>query len=222
MAGPPDSPQPVFEIVGVVGNTPKQSLTESPRQTVFLPASQHPPGNLTLLVRTGMRSEAIIPFLRETLREVDSNVPILKIRTMEQQVAGSLGMQRVVASLLMGFGVLALILATLGVYGVLAYSVSQRTREFGVRQALGAGVSQVTGLVLRLGLTMAATGMALGIALAIVTSRLLRGFLYEVEPLDPLTFAVVLVLLGVCAFLACFVPAWRAARVNPMVALRQE
>jgi ABC-type antimicrobial peptide transport system permease subunit len=147
---------------------------------------------------------------------------VFNIRTLAQQRDGSLALQRMAATLLSGFGVLALLLAALGIYGVLAYAVSRRTREIGVRMALGAQVADVLRLVLRQGIGLTIIGLALGLVGAFCATRLLHGFLYEVKPLDPMTFVVVVLILALVALAACWLPARRAAQVNPMVALRHE
>lgn len=210
------------EVVGVVGSTSSRSLAQSPRQAFFFPATQRQETQMTLAVRTGLEPRETIASLRQLTKSLDHNVPLFDAQTMAQQKDGSLALQRMAAALLGGFGCLALLLAALGIYGVLAYSVSRRTQEIGVRMALGAKMSNVLGMVLRQGLSMAVIGLGLGLLGALGTTRVLRGFLYEVQPLDPLTFASVVALLGLVALLACWLPARRAAKVNPMVALRAE
>jgi len=210
------------EVVGVVRSTSSRTLTDAPRPALYFPVAQKPETALTLAVRTGLDPAATIAVLGELVKSLDANVPVFKVRTLAEQKDGSLALQRMAATLLGSFGVLALLLAALGIYGVLAYAVSRRTREIGVRMALGAQVADVLGLVLRQGLGLIAVGLLLGLAGAFGATRLLRGFLFEVQPLDPLTFATVVVLLAVVALFACWLPARRAARVDPMVALRNE
>ena len=156
------------------------------------------------------------------MASLDAAVPVFRVRTLAQQKDGSLALQLMAATLLGGFGILALSLAALGIYGVLAYSVSQRTREIGVRMALGAQIQDVLGLVLRQGLSLAVIGLVLGLAGTAATTRLLRGFLHEIDPLDPATCATMIGLLTAAVLLACWIPARRAARVDPMEALRSE
>ena len=223
--GGPGTP---VEVVGVVKGTSSLRLGEQFRPTIFFSAAQRFlmesqfVNTRTLLVRTGLEPSGSISLLRELVKSLDANVPVFGVRTLAQQKNGSLALQRMAATLLGGFGVLALLLAALGIYGVLAYAVSRRTREIGVRMALGAQVADVLGLVLRQGLGLAGVGLALGLAGAFGATRLLRGFLYEVQPLDPLTFAAVVVLLSIVALLACWLPARRATKVDPMEALRCE
>ena len=143
-------------------------------------------------------------------------------RTLAQQKNSSLALQRMAAVLLGGFGLLALLLASLGIYGVFAYSVSRRTREIGVRMALGARIADVLKLVLREGLILSAAGLVVGGAATLATTRLLKSFLYETSPTDPLTLIGIPLLLALVALLACWFPARRASRVDPMVALRSE
>jgi putative ABC transport system permease protein len=189
---------------------------------IFRPLAQWPAKALTLSVRTAVEPSAVIPALRGVVKSFDANVPVFNVCTMAQQKNDTLALQRMAALLLSGFGALALLLAALGIYGVLAYSVSRRTREIGVRMALGAKIADVLTLVMRQGLLLVAFGMALGLAGALALTRLLRGFLYEISALDPLTFVCVVFLLAVVSVLACWLPARRATRVDPMVALRHE
>jgi putative ABC transport system permease protein len=211
-----------MEVVGVIETTRSRRLTDGPRPAIYFPLKQEPVQALTLSIRTGLAPPATISLVRGMVRSLDANVPAFGARTLAQQKNGSLAMQRMAATLLGGFGVLALLLAALGIYGVLAYAVSRRTREIGVRMALGAQVADVLSLVLRQGLGLTATGLGLGCAAALAVTRFLRSFLYEVTPVDPLTFGVVVALLAAVSLLACWLPARLAARVDPMVALRHE
>jgi ABC-type antimicrobial peptide transport system permease subunit len=183
---------------------------------------QHLLHGQTLAVRTGIDPSATIATLRELVKSIDPNIPAFGVRTLAQQKEGSLSLQRMAATLLGSFGVLALLLAALGIYGVLAYTVKRRTREIGIRMALGARVGDVLRLVLRQGLGLTTAGMLVGLAAAVATTRLLRGFLYDVKPLDPLTFATVAAVLCGVALFACWLPARRAAMVDPTEALRHE
>jgi predicted permease len=210
------------EVVGVVETLRYGVLADAPEPVMYFPLAQRPEMSLTLSLRTGADTSVAIAQLRGLVRSLDANVPVLGVQSMAQKKDGSLALQRMAATLLSGFGVLALLLAALGIYSVLAYSVSRRTREIGVRMALGAQVVDVLGLVLRHGLGLAGLGLLLGLAGAFGATRLLRGFLYEVQPLDPLTFVSVVALLAAVALFACWLPARRAAKVNPMIALRAE
>jgi predicted permease len=210
------------EVIGVVETTRSRSLMDPPRPAFYFPLAQKPESGLTLAVRTGLEPSGTIALLRELVKTLDANVPVFGLRTLAQQKDGSLALQRMAATLLGGFGVLALLLAALGIYGVLAYSVSRRTREIGVRMALGAQVADVLGLVVWQGVGLAGVGIVIGLAGAFGATRLLRGFLYEVRPLDPITFFGVVVLLSLVVLVACWLPARRAAKVDPMEALRHE
>ncbi|MFN0068969.1 MAG: ADOP family duplicated permease, partial [Limisphaerales bacterium] len=210
------------EVVGVVPTTRSGQLADAPRPAMFFPVAQKPDLALTLTVRTGVDAGATIAQLRGVVKSLDATMPVFDVRTLAQQKNGSLAMQRMAASLLTGFGVLALLLAALGIYGVLAYSVSRRTREIGVRMALGAQLSDVLTMVMRQGLGMVLIGLGLGLAGAVGVTQLLRSFLFEIQPLDPLTFGSVIVLLAGAAVVACWLPARRAAKMDPMVALRSE
>jgi ABC-type antimicrobial peptide transport system permease subunit len=163
----------------------------------------------------------IQPVVREA-RQLNPNLPVSNIATMTQHLELSVGNARALAALISSFGLLALLLALVGVYGVMSYSVVRRTHEFGIRVALGARTSTILGMVLGQGLRMTGIGIVAGLLLASGVTRVLSGFLYGVSPLDPVAFAGVSLALAVTAVLACFVPARRAATVEPMVVLRAE
>jgi hypothetical protein len=170
----------IWEIVGVVRNATSRELQTAPQPTMFRPLLQWRDKSLTLAVRTGLAPSTTIAALRGVVKSLDASVPVFNIRTLAQQRDGSRALQRMAATLLSGFGVLALLLAALGIYGVLAYAVSRRTREIGVRMALGAQVADVLRLVLRQGIGLKIIGLALGLVGAFCATRLLHGFLYEV------------------------------------------
>jgi putative ABC transport system permease protein len=189
---------------------------------MFFPVSQQSWPTLTLAVRTGIGSSATIPMLRALVKTLDANLPVFDVRTFEQQRSGSLSFQRLTTTLLIGFGMLTLSLVALGLYGLLAYSVSQRTREMGLRLALGAQMRDVIRLVLRQGFALVAIGLLFGLGAAMASTTLLRSYLFQIEPLDLPVFATAPLIFLIIATLACWFPARRAARVDPMVALRAE
>ena len=162
------------------------------------------------------------PLVRQAVRDLDPGVDVWGTMPLTGHIGGALFGQRIAAKLLTCLGAVALLLAGMGVYAVMAYAVSQRTQEFGVRMALGASPANVLWQVVRRGLLLAGTGVAAGLVLAFSVTHLLAGFLYGVSPFDPLTFLGVPLILGLIAVLACYVPALRATRVNPMDALRSE
>jgi len=189
---------------------------------MYFPLAQESETALTLLLRTGTDTSAVAAQLRAMVGALDANVPVLGLQSLAQKKDGSLARQRMAATLLSGLGAVALLLTALGIYGVLAYSVSRRTREIGLRVALGAQGADVLLMVMRQGLGMVVIGVLLGLASAVGVTQLLRSFLFEIKPLDPLTFGSVIGLLAVAAVAACWLPARRAARVDPMEALRTE
>jgi ABC-type antimicrobial peptide transport system permease subunit len=160
--------------------------------------------------------------MRETVRQLDPGVELLDTLTLTAHSSMALFPHLMAANLLLLLGGIALLLAAMGVYAVMAYTVSQRTQEFGVRMALGAAPTQVLRLVLGQGLKLAVLGLVAGLALSAATTRLVSGFLHGVHPFDPLVFGSVSLLLAVIALLACWLPAWRATRVDPVIALRSE
>jgi ABC-type antimicrobial peptide transport system permease subunit len=176
----------------------------------------------TFEVRTAGEPTAIISAMREAIKEVDPNLPISLIRTQVEQADETLRMERLFAKLLTSFGLLAQQLAAIGLFGVLAYTVSQRTHEIGIRMALGARVADVLRLVFQQGLVLTMIGVGIGIALAFALTRLMKSLLFDVTPTDAMTFVMVAVTLVVVALLACLVPARRATKVDPLIALRYE
>src|SRR5258705_1198162 len=213
---------PFLEVVGVARDGKYRSLGEEPHPYVYQPVLQSYDPNMTLVVRTTREPQAIAPAVREQIRALDAKLPIADVKTFRDQLNLSLFPSRVAALTLGGFGVLALLLAAIGIYGVVSYSVAQRTREIGVRMALGAKEKDVLRLVLGQGLFGIAFGLALGLLLALTATRLIAGFLYGVEATDLLTFGGVTLLLGIVALGASYIPARRATKVDPLVALRYE
>ncbi len=211
-----------WEIMGVIGNVRQRGLGESVRPSVYRPLAFIWSGNGHLVVRTTGAPLGMAESVRKTILEVDPSQPVANVRTMEEVIAASVAQRRFILMLLGGFAGAALLLAGIGLYGVIAYAVSQRTREIGIRMALGATRSAVLALVLRQGMKLAGIGVLLGTAGGLGLTRVLTGFLYEVKPTDPATFVSVSLILTLVAVLACWLPARRAAKVDPMEALRYE
>jgi putative ABC transport system permease protein len=211
------------EIIGVVRHTSHLSLDYVPVEEVYTPYLQAPFWNqLSLTVRTASAPLALAQPIQELIRSLDKDQPVAKIRTMNDVADASVAAPRFRTVLLGTFGLTALLLGALGLYGVMSYSVTQRVRELGVRMALGATRSQVIVLVLREGLQLTLAGLAIGLVGAVALTHLLSSMLYEVRPTDPLTFAGVSIFLAVVSLFANYLPARRAAKVDPMVALRYE
>ncbi|MBI4472375.1 MAG: ABC transporter permease, partial [Acidobacteria bacterium] len=209
-------------IVGVVRSFKIRQVNEPPTPIVFLPLMQLYRSDTTLLVRTASDPARMAPAIRRIIKEMDVEIPLVAVRTLERHIETATFPQRASASFLSLFGVLALMLAAIGIYGVMAYSVAQRTRELGIRMALGAQRVDILRLLLKEGALLIAIGAALGIAGAIGISRVLGQFLIGVDPRDGMTFFGVTVVLCAMALLACYLPARRAMRVDPVVALRHE
>jgi putative ABC transport system permease protein len=219
--GPKTGPQPL-EIIGVVKDSKYRNLTDEAEPTFYEPLQQWYVPNMALHVRTAGEAKTLIARVRQEVKALDADLPVFNVKTMAEQKSRSLYAERMVATLLTAFGLLALLLAALGIYGVIAYSVSRRTREIGIRMALGARGGNVLALILRQGMAMVIIGVAFGLAGAFAATRVLASFLYGVSTTDPFTFALIALLLTVAAWLACYIPARRATKVDPMVALRYE
>jgi putative ABC transport system permease protein len=174
------------------------------------------------VVRTAGDPKPLTAAIREQVLAVDPNQPVYDVKTMDERVAVTLETRRFAVVLLGVFGALALILAAIGLYGVLAFAVSQRTREIGIHMALGARARDVLLMVIRQGMSLVVVGVVFGVAGAFALTRLMRSLLFEVGPTDSLTFVIVSLLLAAVGFIACFVPARRATKVDPLIALRYE
>jgi predicted permease len=214
-------------IVGVVGHVKHYSLDVEGREQIYLPHRQplfgvYVPRDMTIAVRTSLDPASVTSAIREQVFAIDKDLPLYNIATMDQLVSNSVAQPRLNLSLLVAFAVLALALAAVGVYGVMAYAVTQRTQEFGIRMALGASPADVLKQVVLDGGRLAALGLALGLIAALALTRLMASLLYGVNPSDPVSLGVAAALLAVVALAACYIPARRATRVDPLVALRYE
>jgi putative ABC transport system permease protein len=205
-----------------VGDTRDESLSEEPEPAAFFPLDQVGVSGLTLVVRTAQRPESVGTAVRDVVRRLDADLPVVGMTTMEDVVSRSVEAPRFYAFLLAVFSAAALALAAIGIYGVLSYAVAARTREIGVRIAIGARRRDVIGMVLGNAARLAALGLGAGLAAALLLTRLLSGILFDVRPFDPATYAAVSAILFGVALLAALVPARRASIVDPMTALRQE
>ncbi len=213
---------PLRTIVGVVGNIKTDGVDQPDQPHIYFPILQSPGYAMAVYLRTDSNPASLTSSLREQIRQVDPNLPLFGERTMEEVVAGSLA-QRRFAMLVVGlFGFLALLLAGIGIYGVMAYSVSQRTREIGIRVALGASRGVILRWVLGQGMTLILIGMATGLIGAFGLMRLLRSMLFGIAPTDVVTYFGLALMLGVVALIACYIPARRATKVDPLIALRYE
>jgi putative ABC transport system permease protein len=210
---------PWWTVVGICATAQLKDLTTESKGTFYLPAYFSSP---TIVVRTTGDPAALAPRIREQILAVDPNQPVYDVKTMDQRVAASLETQRFAVVLLGIFGTLALILAAIGLYGVLAFTVSQRTREIGIHLALGAQRLHVLAMVIRQGMLLVLIGAGLGVVGAYALTRLIQSLLFGVTATDPLTFVLVPLALGVVGFIACYIPARRATKVDPLVALRYE
>jgi predicted permease len=219
-AGDANGPaSPGYEIIGVVRDAKYGSLRREIHAMMYAPQSA---GGASFELRTAADPQAILPAIREVVAQVSTNLPLFDVKTESEQIDRLLFQERLVARLASFFGLLALVLACVGLYGLLSYEVSRRTREIGIRMALGARAESVLKLVLRQGIALAVVGAAVGIGVALGVTRYLTSMLYDVHANDPLTMIAVAVLLTLVALAACYIPARRAMRVDPMVALRYE
>jgi putative ABC transport system permease protein len=216
-----DGPEgPWREIVGVVGDSKYASLTEEPTPILYVPLSQNHETGMVLYVRTSARPAAVLPAVRAAVQSVEPNLPLPDLHTVAETVATSLYVPRMGAILLGVFAVVAVLLAAIGVYGVTSFAVAQRTREIGVRMALGAEKDDILALVVKQGMGLVAVGIAAGLLLAFAAGRSLASFLYGIRGTDAGTFVAVPLILAAVALVACLVPARRAMRLDPLAALR--
>jgi predicted permease len=208
-----------FEIIGVVRDAKYNDLRREIHAMMYMPQRF---GGATFELRTAADPQALLPTVRETVAQVNTNLPLYDVKTESEQIDRLLFQERLVARLSGFFALLALVLACVGLYGLLSYEVSRRTREIGIRMALGAHQGNVMKLVLRQGIVLAIVGAAVGIGVALGVTRYLANMLYNVRASDPTTLAGVAILLVFVALAACYIPARRAMRVDPIVALRHE
>ena len=218
-----DGDAPVWAtIVGVVGNARHFQLNEDPLDQIYVSFQQKPLIFTEVVVRTVADPMTVANAVRSAIWRVDRDQPVWRIRPVTQSIEAQLGSRRFTMTLLASFAILAVVLATIGVYGVMSYAVARRTQEMGVRMALGARTTQVVGMVLRQGMRTIGLAIVIGLGAAIAVTRLLQSQLYGVRAFDPLTFALVPVALALVAVVACYLPARRASRVDPVIALRAD
>ena len=209
-------------IIGVVGNIRQESLTDEVTPEIYVPFAQFPVNSMTLLVRTASDPLSLAPAVRSEVLAIDKNQPVYDVKTLAQRVNDAVAVSRSLMLLFAAFALLALVLGAVGIYGIVSYSVTQRTHEIGIRMALGARAGNVLSLIMKNGLTLVLTGIAIGIGGAIALTRFLATLLFGVTPTDSVTFVVVSAVFFVIAMIASLIPAVRATRVDPLIALRYE
>jgi putative ABC transport system permease protein len=209
-------------IIGVVGNIRQESITDEVAPEIYVPFAQARMNGVTLLVRTKSDPLSIARVVRNEVLAIDKNQPVFDVKTLAQRVDDAVAVSRSLMLLFAVFALLALVLAAVGIYGIVSYSVTQRTHEIGIRMALGARAANVLSLILKNGLTLVLTGIAIGIGGAFMLTRFLTTLLFGVTPTDTLTFVVVAGIFFVIAMVASLIPAVKATRVDPLVALRYE
>ena len=218
-----DETKPVWrEIIGVVGNVKHLRLGAAPDPEYYVPHAQLPFDSMTIVVKTDGDPRGLISAVQSEVRTLDRDLPVYSVKTLEEYVAGAVAQPRFNTLLLASFAALALILTAVGLYGVMSYSVTQRSHEIGIRMALGARQQDVLKMVVRQGMTLTAVGLSVGLVGAYFLTRLMATLLFGVSATDPITFATIAVLLSGVALGACLVPARRATKVDPMIALRYE
>ncbi len=217
-----DDEKKIQEIVGVVADVKNDDLDEAPEPSAFLPYAQNPYRTMNLIIRGNQDPTRLVSAVRSEVSSLDPALPVSNVKTLSQMIDERISAKRLMTYVLAVFALCALVLASVGIYGVMSYAVSQRTQEIGIRMALGARAADVLKLVVKNGMTLALLGVAIGLAGAFALTRLLVNFLFHVTATDTVTFAGVAFSLVVVALLACYVPARRATKVNPLVALRDE
>jgi putative ABC transport system permease protein len=220
--GPPEDNEPWHTIIGVVGAVRHQRMQEDTRKSVYLPHQQIPVNGSRLVTRTSTEPKDLVSAIRREITQLDSDLPVSTVATMEEVIAESIWQPRLYATLFGVFAGGALILALIGIYGVMAFLVQTRTHEIGVRMALGATARDVFKLIVGRGMKLTAIGVLLGIGGAVALTRLMHGLLFNTSATDPMTFLLLSLMLALAAFFACYIPARRASKVDPLVALRYE
>jgi putative ABC transport system permease protein len=210
------------EIIGVVGDIRNSKLSTPPRAAYYVPATQVPFSQMIAVVKTNSEPRSFIPAVTKEVAAMDPDVPLFAVKSMEEYMSASVAAPRFSTTLLAIFAGVALVLTIVGLYGVMSYSVAQRTNEIGIRLALGAQSRDVLMMVVKQGSMLILLGLVIGLAGAYALTRLIESLLFGVTPKDPFTFAAVAVLLAVVALMACYIPAWRATKVDPLEALRYE
>ena len=209
-------------IVGVVANVKEQALNAVVTPAIYLPIDQRPDQFAFLIVRSAVDPASLVPALRKEVRAVDPNLPLDQVRTIDAVIGEGIAGPRLTTTVLLTFSVVALVLAAIGLYGVISYSVVQRTQELGIRAALGAQRSELLGGVLREGLAFVAVGVAVGALAARGAAKIIASQLFGVTVGDPPVYVAVAMLLGIVSLVALLAPALRASRVDPVIALREE
>jgi putative ABC transport system permease protein len=218
---PPDS-NVSREIVGIVGDVRDAALSRKPGPMMYVPFAQAPLYGGEVVVRSSLSASSVAAGVRQAVRSIDKNLPVTGIEPLDDALGKSISQERFRTFLLGSFSAIALVLAAVGIFGVMSYSASQRTHEIGIRIALGAGRREVLRLILGQGMKLALFGLGIGVVAAFLLTRLMSSLLYNVSATDPVTFASVTIILLAVALTACYIPARRAMRVDPMVALRHE
>jgi len=208
-------------VAGVIGDVRYNDLTSAVGPEVYLSYNQSPYGRLTLFIRTAGDPNGIIPSVRKTIGELAPGTPLFTFRTMEERVADAMSYERFSTTLLALFAAVALGLATLGTYGVISFAVAQRTREIGIRVALGATRRDVVRMIVGQGVALVIVGAVVGITIAVMTTQVLSTLLFDVAPSDPVVYVAIVAILGAAVILASWIPARRAAGVHPTEALRE-
>jgi predicted permease len=212
----------VVSIVGVVGDVKMDRMSEKPRRELYLSFAQVPPRSAGFVIRSSGNDETLAAAMRDAIWSVDSQQPVSKVSRIDSLMADVLAPDLILSQLAGFFGLLAVFLGAIGIYGVMANSVAQRTSEIGIRMALGASPKQLVTLVVGEGLKLAIIGIVAGVLVALALTRSMASILYNVKTSDPLIFTAVAIFFAFVAVLACGIPAWRALRVDPTIALRYE